>query len=165
MKIIADTREQRVLEFSHPFITGIIRRKLDVGDYAVEFEDGYIPGVRYERKSITDLFGTLGGGYGRFKKEIVRAQKAQVALIIITENTLSEVGEGIDHSIRSGNSILSQLFTLLTRYSVQTVFCNGRDECAEYITQHFLAIGREYVKNKGKPPPCSAIEGSKTQEA
>lgn len=163
MKIIIDTREQRPLEFKHRFITGCIFRKIDAGDYAVEFEDGYSPPVVFERKSISDLFGTLGDGYKRFKKEIVRAREANVTIIIIVEQTLFDIKEGIERSFRSGDTILSQLFTLRARYGIETVFCNGRDECSEYITQFYLGLGREYIKNKGTQ--CSLTADIKTQES
>ena len=162
MKIIADTREQKVLQFNHPFITEVVRKKLDAGDYAVEFSDGFSPAVVFERKSITDLFGTLGDGYARFKKEILRAKKANTTLIIIIEGTLTEVRQGIERSFRSGDTIISQLFTIRTRHGIETVFCDGREEAADFITQTFLSLGREYVRNKGRK--CSLTEKSETQK-
>lgn len=126
----------------------MIRRKLDVGDYGVEFEDGHVPPVYFERKSLTDLFGTLGEGYARFKKEINRAKDSKSIITIITEANLSRVYEGTERSFRSGDAIVSQLFTIKVRYGIETVFCNNRRECSEYITQHFLALGRAYIKNR-----------------
>ena len=70
MIVLIDTREQQPLEFDHKFIEGIEMTKLEVGDYAVKFKDGYSPLYFFERKSIGDLFGTMGKGYKRFKREI-----------------------------------------------------------------------------------------------
>lgn len=148
LKLIVDTREQKPLHFTHSFITEIKRKKLDVGDYAVEFEDGFVPKIAYERKSIEDLFGTLGKGYGRFKREIERALDNKVRLSIIVEKPLVCVSRGIDRSVRSGDAVISQLFTIRERYGIEPVFCNGREECSAYITQSFLAVGREYIKGK-----------------
>ena len=56
-------------------LTIIIKRKFVlkvVGDYAWETDSGYILPLTFERKSLGDLFSTLGKGYPRFKKEILR---------------------------------------------------------------------------------------------
>ena len=121
--------------------------KLPVGDYSVQFIDGYIPPIYFERKSLVDLFGTLGKGYKRFKKEIVRAQEQKLTLILIVETSLGKVAKGCDHSTIDGISIVKKLFTLWIRHGIQVVFCQDKEEMAEYITQFYLACGREHIEN------------------
>lgn len=66
LKILIDSREQKILTFKHPQITEIIIKKCEVGDYGCQFEDGFIVPVYFERKGLSDLFGTLGMGYKRY---------------------------------------------------------------------------------------------------
>ena len=142
MKIIADTREQIPLEFNHEFITEVKSMKLEVGDYACQYTNGFIPPVRFERKSIGDLFGTMGSGYERFKKEIERAKDYEVRLILIIEGSMFKVLKGYEPSSLKGSSVVKKLFTLWVRYNVMPVFCKDRDDMTNYITEFFLAIGR-----------------------
>lgn len=148
MKIIIDTREQLELEFKHPYVTEIIHHKLNIGDYAVEFSDGFVPPIRFERKSIGDLFGTMSKGYSRFKKELVRAQKNDVFVIIIVECVLNTILKGIKHSARDGGSVVKQLFTLMIRHHVPFVCCKNRKEMSEYITRFFIAVGEQRIREE-----------------
>lgn len=149
MKVLVDTREQRPLLFNHPWIT-VTKRKLDTGDYACEFEDGYGPPIVFERKSVPDLFGTLGNGYKRFKRSIIKAQKTNTTIIVIVEGTLSDVFDGHRFSNTNGETNVKKLFTLWIRYGVMPVFCLDKQESAQYITEFFMACGREHIRRKKK---------------
>lgn len=148
MKIIIDTREQSPLTFSNSMVTEVIVRKLDVGDYGCEFEDGHVPPFVFERKSLNDLFGTMGNGYERFKQEIVRSQKNQTQMFLIVEGTLMDVARGVEYSSLKGLSVVAKMFTLWVKYSVQPIFVADRREMSEYITHFFIAVGKQYIKNK-----------------
>lgn len=146
MKILIDTREQKPLKFKSKHLDETVVTKLDYGDYMVQFNDGTVPKVSFERKSVEDLFGTLGKGYSRFKKEITRAQKDNALLIIIIEGTLSDVYNGIEHSQRKGEQVVRQLFTIMVRYHVPFVCCGSRREMAKYIVESFESLGREHIR-------------------
>lgn len=148
MKIIIDTREQKPLEFQHHFITEVVRQKLIVGDYMVMFKDGYIPPISYERKSLSDLVGSLSKGYKRFRKEIIRAKENNIQLIIIIEGSLTRIIKGFPESQRCGEEIFQQLNTIKVRYGVPYIPLNNREEISKYIIEHFLAYGRERFNNK-----------------
>jgi ERCC4-type nuclease len=148
IKIIADTREQKVLEFSHPYISQVKREKLDVGDYQVEYTDGYRPPVIFERKSLEDCIGSLSKGYKRFRKEILRAKESNVLLVILIEASITKVLKGIEHSQRSGDEILQQLFTITVRHRVPFFCFNNREEMSRFITEAYLAIGRDRMIKK-----------------
>ena len=150
MKIIADSREKKILEFNHSYISEIIRRKCEVGDYSCQYENGEISPIYFERKSIPDLFSTLSSGYKRFKKEILRAKEKKIILVIIIEGTLSKVLQGIDESQRSGEEICQQLFTLLIRYHLPFVYCKDRQEMSKWITEFYLAYGREFIDKQNR---------------
>ena len=148
MIIIQDTREQKPLKFNHPWITEVRIEKIDIGDYRAEFTDGYKPPIVFERKSIGDLYGTMGYGYGRFKRCIVRAQDSETTLFIIVEGSLTKVLKGYEHSKIGGISMVYKLFTLWVRYGVQTIFVNNRVEMVEFITHFYLSCGKDYVRRK-----------------
>lgn len=60
--IIYDTREQDIFIPQILCKNGIqtIRRKLDTGDYAIQYRDGYMPPVVVERKACLDeLIGNM----------------------------------------------------------------------------------------------------------
>lgn len=89
MKLIIDTREQDPLPFRSGSNTEIVIKKLDVGDYSIEgFEDK----ISIERKSLSDLFGTLGSGHKRWKKELERAKDLEYFGLFV-EGTYKDILE------------------------------------------------------------------------
>ena len=148
--MICDTREILPLSFpSDPAITEILHEKLVVGDYMIRFEDGVSPPISFERKSLADLAGTLTKGYDRFKAEMLRAQEAGLTLMVIVEDSLTEVRKGAPYSQESGESLLQRCFTLMVRYRLPIVFCQDRREAARWILEYSKAIGRAYAE---RPP-------------
>ena len=148
MIITVDTREQKPLEFDNEYITETRKKALKVGDYGCIFKDGHVVPIYFERKSIPDLFGTMGKGYERFKKEIIRSHKEKVSLFLIIEGSLFKVLSGYDHSKLAGISVVRKLFTLWVRHGVMPVFCKNKHEMAEYITQFYIACGKDYIRRK-----------------
>jgi len=148
LEIFIDTRESAPLSFKNEYITKVVRRKLSVGDYGCVFKDGYEVPVFFERKALGDLFSTLGTGYKRFKREILRSHESKKTLILIIEGSLFKVLAGYEYSNLTGLSIIRKLFTLWVRYGVMPVFCNSREEMAEYITQFYISAGKEYVRRE-----------------
>ena len=138
-KILIDTREQKPLEFYDSEVVNTEVVCLPYGDYHIRFKDGYEPPVVFERKSLSDLFGTLGKGYVRFKKEITKAKNDDVQLVIIIECSLTKIFRGIKHSKRSGGSVVKQLFTLMVRHKIPFVCCSNRKEMAQYIVNFYLS--------------------------
>lgn len=141
-----DTREQDGIDFPlDNILTEVVREGLSVGDYACRFKDGTIPPVRFERKSLGDLFGTMTSGYPRFKRELVRAKEQGLDIVLIVECPMLTVLSGYSRSQFPGESMVQKLFTLMIRYRLPVVFCKNRQEMAAYIRGYFEAIGREYV--------------------
>lgn len=87
--VIVDTREQRPFEFSRPLRVARLRKHFTVvstrgtlptGDYSLV---GHESRIAIERKSLSDLFGTLGQGRERFTRELVRLAAIPHAAIVV----------------------------------------------------------------------------------
>lgn len=87
-----------------------------------------------------DLFGTMGKGYKRFKREIERAEKEGTTIILIVEGTVTKVLKGYKHSKLKGISVFRKLLTLWLKYDIVPVFCKDRKEMAVYIEEYFLSV-------------------------
>ena len=139
-KIVCDSREQK------PLWTGdkIETRKLEVGDYSIAGKETLIA---IERKSLGDLFGTLGKGHKRFKAELERAKEYEYFAIVIDGSYSSCVNKefpGSYHSKMKGYVITSILFTLHVKYGINIFFTNGRTESKRIIKDIFNSYYKLY---------------------
>ena len=151
MIILQDTREQQPLKFkTDNVLTEVMIETLSVGDYSVRYTNGLSCPVVFERKSLTDLYGTMTGGYPRFKREIQRAKDNKLELVLIIEGTLTEVQAGVKYSRWDGSSMIKKLFTLLVRYGLYPVFCQDRKEMASFIKGFYEAWGRNLTTKAKK---------------
>ena len=144
MNVIIDTREQHPLIFKSPTVEHIIKKKLEVGDYSIEgFEDK----IAIERKSVPDLFQTLGKGHKRFKRELERSKNYEFFAIVV-EGAFSRVYnknfEGAEYTRLSGVTVAQICTTLLVKYSIPIIYCNSREESSMFI----LSIFKSYYKLK-----------------
>ena len=131
-KIVVDSREQKPL-----WKKDTIVKKLDVGDYSIE---GHENKIAIERKSLSDLFGTLGGGNKRFKKELERAKPYNYFAIVIEGNyrdIRDKKFEGSFYCKMKGYVILKILFTLHIKYNINIFMCNDRNEAKSVIKSLF----------------------------
>lgn len=143
--LIIDTREQSPLTFRSTDNYSIIAKKLDFGDYGLELDNKLI--CVFERKSSSDLYGTLTSGHERFKDEILRAKDSNVPFIIIIEESYHNIiNKKFEKSylIRSmkGYIIAKMIHTMSIKYNVQFIFCNNREEMRDYIRNTF----NSYIK-------------------
>ncbi len=147
MILLQDSREQAPLVFiPNGIITETHIVTLPIGDYMGEFTDGTRPPIVFERKSLPDLFSTMGRGYKRFKSRILEAQAQQLTFLLLIEGTMADVYAGVPRSSLSGSSVMQKLFTLWVRYNVFPVFCASRSQMVAYIRESLYAIGRNYTR-------------------
>lgn len=148
IKIKIDTREQQPLVFKNKIVESVVFGTIKCGDYGCYTPEGNELPIYFERKSLNDLYGTLSQGYERFKKEIERAKENNLKLIIILESSLTRTLQGVNYSKREPESIIKQIFTILARYNIETVFCSSREEVSEYITQYYYAHVKELTQKQ-----------------
>lgn len=149
--VIADTREQAPYSFAGlacdaidgggPLTVPTIRGTLACGDYSL---DGFA-GVAVERKSLADLYGTIGQGRDRFERELERLSKLDFAAVVI-EATWEEVcAEPPPHTQLPPKTVFRSILAWSVRYpKVHWLPCGPR-RLAEVTTFRLL---EKYAKEK-----------------
>ena len=141
------------LKFKSAYITKVERETMNVGDYCAEFTDGYRPPIVFDRKGFSDLWGTMAtkDGHRRIKASVRRAQEQNLTMFIIVEGTFSKVLSGFERSKFKGISMIRLLMSFWIRHGCQTIFCKDRTEMAKYITNFYVALGKEHVRKLKEP--------------
>lgn len=133
-RIIIDTREQRPLLKNYK---NIIYKKLEVGDYSIE---NYEDKIAIERKSPTDLFGSMFSGHKRFKKELEKSIGYEFFMILIEfpyTGVKNKTFDGSYYCKQQGHSLMSMLWTLKHKYHIDFMFSNSRIESSTILKDCF----------------------------
>ena len=150
LELYIDTREQKKLEFNEPYISKVHTATMSYGDYGCKIDGKRVP-VVFERKSKSDLWGTLGSTrakHDRFKKEIARARADGVELIVIIECPFLSIDHGHNYkkhgkSIKckfGGRAMIRKLNTMAFRYDIRYVCCKNREEMSLYIQEFYYSM-------------------------
>jgi ERCC4-type nuclease len=109
---------------------GTITKKLDTGDYSIE---GMEHLIMIERKTISDLWGTLVQNHERFMKEMERALIIPSRYLVI-EGTMRDILAGCFYSKVGPEFILSSLTVLEQQYGIHVIYLDKRhDICQRYM--------------------------------
>ncbi|MHC5059364.1 MAG: ERCC4 domain-containing protein, partial [Planctomycetota bacterium] len=107
--------------------------------------------VAIERKSKTDLYGTIGRGRARFEKEIERLAAMELPAVVL-ECDLSSLLRPPERSRVSPSSVLNSLIAWSVRHRIPVWPCPGR-RFAELVTyrllQHFWTGLEKQPREKG----------------
>jgi hypothetical protein len=132
LELIVDTREQKPLNIKGADIT---LGKLLYGDYSCsgkEFNSIFI-----ERKSIEDLWGTMGKGYERFQKEMARAAEDGAYIVVLVEYpiyTALSYNHSRKYSTLSAEFIFKRIREMMQlNNNVQFAFTKSRKGTEEMI--------------------------------
>lgn len=126
--IIIDTQERTRIHRGYTFdiikpAPPTIIRGLKTGDYSLE---GYEDRITIERKSKTDLYGSIGNGRDRFEREMDRMSSFEFAAVVVE----AEWGDIIKNPpTRSGLkpvSVLATVIAWMQRYNVHWITCPNR---------------------------------------
>lgn len=114
MIVIIDTREQMPLRFSPDVQTR--RETLNVGDYSIA---GLEDQIVIERKSLSDLLGSITSGRERFIKELrqLRAYRFAALLIECRWPTLLDGTWDVPTAVNP-NSVIGSLMAFAIKYGV-----------------------------------------------
>jgi len=143
--IVVDTREQK------PLWTGdkIERKKLNAGDYSILGEED---NMAIERKSLSDLFSTLGMGHKRFKAELDRVKDYDYFAIVVDGNYSDVITKNYPKSYLTkmkGYMISSILFTIHMKYKIPIFFGNNRVISKRIIKELFNAYYKQKKVKEG----------------
>ncbi len=111
---------------------------LKTGDYSII---GYHNEITIERKTLSDLFLSVGGGRKRFKKEFIRMQSFKYAALVIESNLDDIFLNPPEFSSMSRKSVFRTLLSWSIRYNVHIWACPDRN-FAERLT--YLLLKRYY---------------------
>ena len=137
--IVTDSREQTPLVFQN--LESQVGT-LQSGDYSIlGFEDRF----SVERKSLSDLCGSLTSGRERFERELHRLRGFDFARLLII---------GTEEDVRSGNyrskvnpkSVWASLCAFEVRYGVPFVFAPTPEAGAELVERWAYWFAREQVR-------------------
>jgi DNA excision repair protein ERCC-4 len=143
--ILIDTREQ--LPWAFDGLTADYRdnyRPLDVrtrsgtllsGDYSVEGLESH---VAVERKSLADLFSTIGQGRDRFERELERLQRLEYAAVVVEADWATVLNSPPPHTTLSPKIVFRSVVAWQQRhYRVHWWLMPGR-RLAEVTTFRIL---------------------------
>ncbi len=147
--IIVDTREQvrydfdaipaRLSDGGGSVVTRVVRRALKSGDYSIE---GMENRVVVERKSLADLYGTLGCGRNRFMRELERLAELEYAAVVVEGSWEQIVDPKGDDPIwfakLEPRSVWGTVFAWSQRYPTIDWFPMGARSLAEFATYEIL---------------------------
>jgi len=145
--IIIDTREQQPYTFK-----GAVRQALKSGDYSLL---GFETRVSVERKSMPDLFQSLGKGRARFEKEFKRLAGFDYAALVV-ECTIEDLKENPPrHGALPGATVFKSVISWSIRYGVHVFFAGSRRYARavtyEILRKYWYNENRGKINKKGKP--------------
>jgi ERCC4-type nuclease len=132
MTIVRDSREQKGCGWqfrASANCEGMEETKLDVGDYTIK---GYEDKLMIERKTIGDLWNTLGRDWERFLREMERAKNHRMKYLII-EGNLNDINKGYIYSKVPPENIHAKLISLQVKHNVHVIFAGREDLAREYV--------------------------------
>jgi len=135
--IVRDTREQQGFKFvASKTCAGMVEKKLDYGDYAIE---DHLDLICIERKaSVLELCTNFGKNRKRFTKEMQRMVDSGVKRkYIIVEDSWGSVFTKQRFTKMSPNSIFGSIISFMIKYDINFIFAENRD-MAHKITRSLI---------------------------
>ena len=106
------------------------------------------PGLVVERKSISDLIGSLTAGRSRLMREIERMKPFRFRAIII-EGTRAEIERGDYLSVARPESILQSLAAIEVRHNIHIAWGGTPDGCARIVERWCRQFARGIERDYG----------------
>lgn len=159
--VIFDTREQDLFipAVLHKKGIQVKRQKLDTGDYAIQYKDGYMPPVVIERKASCDeLIGNMldhrkdTNGNNRFIRELQRSkqQGLKVYLLIQDKDYYLKLITGEYRSKVNPKAITGMIISLLAKYPNLHIIAVDKELSPSMVYKLLYYELRENLKEKIK---------------
>ena len=136
MQILIDTREQRPLDFAR-YEADVERATLATADYSLQ---GLETIVGIERKSESDLLGSLTQGRDRFERELARLRSYQLRAVVCETSWLL-LARGEYRSRMPPHACLQSIIGLSLRYETPFLLVETQEAAAYtvfHLFRHFL---------------------------
>ena len=153
MIVVIDTREQRPFAFPDGITTR--RAALPAGDYSIE---GLERRVAIERKSLADLYGTVGRtlkqrkhrGRGKtpFERELALLGTFDFAAIVVESSLETIVRHPPDYSDLKPKTVFACLIAWSQRYGVHVMPAGQRTLAARWTYRTLDRFWREHQERK-----------------
>ena len=127
--VVTDRREQ--LPYGFP---NSVPGTLSAGDYSLL---GHETEITIERKSLNDLFGTVGAGRARFERELAKLAGYKYAAIVIEGDLAGMFDCPPSHSQMTPQSVAASLIAWSIRFNVHVWFASSR-AYGYAVTKHIL---------------------------
>ena len=156
-----DTREQhpwRFERFASKHVTFDIQREgLPCGDYLAKLADDDPPEACavVERKTHSDLIGSLTTGRARFERELEKLTAYGFKALVI-EASLPAIARGLDSSRANPVSIIGSLIAFSQRYGLHVVFASDRRHAQAYAWRLCERWVRDRVQARAEAAECAA---------
>lgn len=125
-----------------------ITQGLPTGDYSIQ---GHESSIAIERKSLNDLYGTLGGGRERFERELVRLSQMKVAHIVVEADWMAVLTCPPDRTKLNPKSVFRSINAWEQEFPTIHWQFMGNRELAEHKTfrileRYWVNLERDLVK-------------------
>lgn len=145
MMLVVDSREQSPLDFS-PFPDCQVERgALSTADYSIKGLE-HIVGI--ERKSESDLLGSLTQGRERFERELARLRPFALRAVVV-ESSWMQLARGEYRSRMQPHACLQSILGLSVRFDVPFLFVETHKAAAYtvyHLFRHFLKQREEELR-------------------
>jgi ERCC4-type nuclease len=145
--VLIDTREQRCLRFPEELGVDCGAATLPAGDYSVR---GFTSLIALERKSVSDLVGTLTKGRERFENELDLLAEYRWAAILV-EGRRGDVEAGIYRSLATPQSIIGSLRAIWMRWKVPTFWLDSPEGVAREVAWYARRLHDKHLDLMEKP--------------
>lgn len=161
--VICDTREP----WPHPWkiavggrVAAVVRQKLDVGDFTVAGLENIL---MIERKSLSDLYKSLGKDRGRFIRMIQRADEKNIReRYLVVECDLSQLYQRFWFSKICPKAIRMTLVSLTTNFNIKVIFAGNAIDAGRF-SKDIMEKMHQYAQD-GKFGPIAGYTYGTTDE-
>lgn len=146
LNIIADSREQKVLDFSPYNDIKIERDKLDAGDYTIREHD--LPSSDFsiiieKKKDTRELITNLASKWEVFEKEMQKLRGYKIKQIVVGEPESFQYLFDRGFSKVHPNFLYHRLSRIYVDYGVSTIFLPNLNCVASYVYYLFKDIHKK----------------------
>ena len=148
LHIVIDTREQLPYKFTDMpkgWKVATVRKKLDTGDYSLK---GYEDKFCIERKSLSDLFGTIGNKIrrARFSHQLIRMRVMPRSCVVVeAHRDIVQLGppyyNGKEDILKYAARVYSTTIGWVVKPGIPFYFFRNRKQAESWVIKYLIKMG------------------------